>query len=98
MAVRLGDRSFPIASTRLIAQAVGENLLNAEDQQERCYEREAKPAAGRIPSEAEIAAATGLVRDTIASLPSGDDDGKQLRAWSGLCQSLMACAEFRYLQ
>jgi len=55
-------------------------------------------ALGRIPSDAEIAAATGLVRDTIASLPSGGGDGKQLRAWSGLCQSLMACAEFRYLQ
>ena len=55
-------------------------------------------ALGRIPSDAEIAAATGLIRDTIASLPSSDDTGKQLQAWSGLCQSLMACAEFRYLQ
>jgi len=55
-------------------------------------------ALGRTPSDAETAAATGLVRDTIASLPSGDDAGKQLQAWSGLCQSLMACAEFRYLQ
>ena len=52
----------------------------------------------RTPSESEIAAATDLVRDTIASLPAGDDSKKQLQAWSGLCQSLLACAEFRYLQ
>jgi hypothetical protein len=52
----------------------------------------------RTPSETEISAAMDLVRDTIASLPDGDDDRKQLQAWSGLCQSLLACAEFRYLQ
>ena len=53
----------------------------------------------RTPSEAELTAARELLEDTIASLPDGDDDaGKQLQAWSGLCQSLLACAEFRYLQ
>ncbi len=53
---------------------------------------------GRTPSDAEVGAANQLVLDTIASLDDGDDDAKQLQAWSNLCQSLLACAEFRYLQ
>ena len=55
-------------------------------------------ALGRSPSVRETTAATDLVNDTLASLPEGQNSDKQLRSWSGLCQSLLACAEFRYLQ
>jgi hypothetical protein len=53
---------------------------------------------GRTPSDAEVDTANQLVLDTIAGLKDGDNDAKQLQAWSSLCQSLLACAEFRYLQ
>ena len=90
---------FLLNSSFVIEQSdhMARRILAASDDPARVRQAY-RLALGRIPSDAEIAAATGLIRDTIASLPSGDDDGKQLRAWSGLCQSLMACAEFRYLQ
>ena len=52
----------------------------------------------RLPHDRELEGALNLVRDALASLPSEDRDGDRQRAWSGLCQALLACAEFRYLQ
>ncbi len=73
--------------------------LLADDGDESSRVRQAyQLALNRVPSETEISAATALISDTIASLPEGKDAEKQLQAWSGLCQSLLACAEFRYLQ
>ena len=52
----------------------------------------------RPPTKRESITAITLVKDHLASLPGQDTDGDRQRAWSSLCQALMACAEFRYLQ
>ena len=81
-----------------LSDQMAKKLLAAENDESARVRQAFRLTLSRTPSKAEITAARGLVDDTIASLPDGDDAGKQLQAWSGLCQSLLACAEFRYLQ
>ena len=81
-----------------LSDQMARKLLASENDESARVRQAYRLALSRTPSEAEIAAARGFVDATIASLPDGDEAGKQLRAWSGLCQSLLACAEFRYLQ
>ena len=52
----------------------------------------------RPPTTRESTTAIALVKDHLASLPGQTTDGDRQRAWSSLCQALLACAEFRYLQ
>jgi mono/diheme cytochrome c family protein len=65
---------------------------NAGDRVRRAY----RLALARRPSEAESRAATSLIQDTLAGLPEGNAEKNRKQAWSALCQSLLACAEFRY--
>ena len=81
-----------------LSDRMAEQLLASGNDESARVRQAYRLSLSRTPSETEISAAMDLVRDTIASLPDGDDDRKQLQAWSGLCQSLLACAEFRYLQ
>ncbi|MAV36798.1 MAG: hypothetical protein CMJ59_15225 [Planctomycetaceae bacterium] len=52
----------------------------------------------REPTDGESTAAIALVTAHLTSLPGQNTDGDRQQAWSGLCQALLACAEFRYLQ
>jgi cytochrome c553 len=81
-----------------LSDQMAKKLLASENDESARVRHAYRLALSRTPSEAEIAAARGLVDDTIASLPDGDDAARELQAWSLLCQSLLACAEFRYLE
>ncbi len=67
---------------------------NATDRIRHAY----RLALARPPSEAESRAAASLIQDTLAGLPEGGGEKNRKQAWSALCQSLLACAEFRYQQ
>ena len=81
-----------------LSDHMAKQLLAADGDESSRVRQAYQLALNRVPSETEISAATSLIKDTIASLPESKDAEKQLQAWSGLCQSLLACAEFRYLQ
>jgi cytochrome c553 len=52
----------------------------------------------RGPSESERTRALGFIESTITQLETNQStEARAAVAWSGLCQALFACAEFRYL-
>ena len=55
-------------------------------------------ALGRLPSEKERSRIEGFLKDYLQSLEqAGHTDGSRFAAWSAVCQTLLASAEFRYL-
>lgn len=77
---------------------VARRILAATDDDAQRVAKAYKMTLSREPTGRESSSAIQLVKDHLASLPGTTTDGDRQRAWSGLCQALLACAEFRYLQ
>jgi hypothetical protein len=89
-------------SPLVVKQSTGfaERLLRDQDMENEFRVRAAyENALHRLPSSAETARAIALVESVEADLSSNMPETKQrrLKAWSGLCQALLASNEFRYI-
>ena len=82
------------------AQQMADRVQDLEEDAEARVRQAYRWSLGRSPNEAEVERAVQYVETTRQALTAreqkSDEEAEQI-AWAGLCQSLFASAEFRYL-